>query len=151
LRTPLTAVLGFAESLNDGVVTGDDVPGVGRVIAQEANRLDRLVSDLLDLARLGAADFRLDVTDVDLNPLVSEAARVWQSRCDAAGIPFRVELPMEPLNAATDPRRLRQVIDGLAENALRMTPVGRPIILSLAPGPGSAVIQVRDGGPGLSD
>lgn len=151
LRTPLTAVLGFAESLTDGVVTGDDVPGVGRVIAQEANRLDRLVSDLLDLARLGAADFRLDVTDVDLNSLVSEAARVWQSRCDAAGIPFRFELPMEPVTAATDPRRLRQVIDGLAENALRMTPVGRPIILSLSPGPGSAIIQVRDGGPGLSD
>ena len=151
LRTPLTAVLGFAESLTDGVVTGDDVPGAGRVIAQEANRLDRLVSDLLDLARLGAADFRLDVTDVDLNSLVGEAARVWQARCDAAGIPFRVELPLEPLTTATDPRRLRQVIDGLAENALRMTPTGRPIILSLVPSPGSALIQVRDGGPGLSE
>jgi signal transduction histidine kinase len=151
LRTPLTAVLGFAESLADEVVTGDEVPAVGRVIGQEANRLERLVSDLLDLARLGAADFRLDITDVDLGALVADAAQVWQARCDAAGVPFRLELPMEQLTVATDPRRLRQVIDGLAENALRMTPTGRPIVLALSAGPGSAVLQVRDGGPGLSD
>ena len=151
LRTPLTAVLGFAESLADGVVTGDDVPGVGRVIGQEANRLDRLVSDLLDLARLGAADFRLDITEVDLGALVADAAQVWQARCDAAGVPFRLELPMEQLTVATDPRRLRQVIDGLAENALRMTPTGRPIVLALTAGQGTAILQVRDGGPGLSE
>jgi two-component system OmpR family sensor kinase len=151
LRTPLTAVLGFAESLTDGVVTGDDVPGVGRVIGQEANRLNRLVSDLLDLARLGAADFRLDVTEVEINALVSDAGQVWRARCDAEGVPFRLELPLDTLTVATDPRRLRQVIDGLAENALRMTPTGRPIILSLTAGVNAAVLQVRDGGPGLSD
>jgi two-component system, OmpR family, sensor kinase len=148
LRTPLTAVKGFAESLADGVVTGSDVPGVGRIIGQEANRLDRLVSDLLDLARLGADDFRLDLTDVDLHGLIGEAARVWQTRCDAEGVPFRMDLPMTPVVARTDPRRLRQVIDGLLENALRMTPAGRPIVLSLD---GNGMIQVRDGGPGLSE
>jgi two-component system OmpR family sensor kinase len=148
LRTPLTAVKGFAESLADGVVTGSEVPGVARVIGQEANRLDRLVSDLLDLARLGAEDFRLDLTDVDLSALVADAAKVWRARCDAEGVPFSMELPMTPVVARTDPRRLRQVIDGLAENALRVTPGGRPIVFALAPG---AVLQVRDGGPGLSD
>jgi two-component system, OmpR family, sensor kinase len=148
LRTPLTAVKGFAESLADGVVTGSDVPGVARVIGQEANRLDRLVSDLLDLARLGADDFRLDLTQVDLSALVSDAAKVWQARCDAENVPFSMELPMTPVVARTDPRRLRQVIDGLAENALRVTPSGRPIVFALAPG---AVLQVRDGGPGLSE
>jgi signal transduction histidine kinase len=151
LRTPLTAVLGFAESLADGVVTGADVPGAARVIGQEANRLDRLVSDLLDLARLGAADFRLDVTTVELNALVADAARVWRARCEADGLLFGMELPMDTVLVHTDPRRLRQVLDGLAENALRMTPPGRPIVLSLSLAPGAAVLQVRDGGPGLSE
>lgn len=151
LRTPLTAVKGFAESLADGVVTGAEVPGIARVIDQEANRLDRLVSDLLDLARLGAADFRLDLTDVDLNALVAAAAQVWQSRCESAGQVFRMDLPMETLITHTDPRRLRQVLDGLAENAVRVTPAGRPVVLSLSPAPGAAVLQVRDGGPGLSE
>lgn len=147
LRTPLTAVRGFAESLADGVVTGDEVPGVGRTIETEAERLDRLVSDLLDLARLGADDFRLDITEVDLTALVAETARVWESRC--AG--FRVENLAQPLVVRTDPRRVRQVLDGLASNAVRATPEGAPVVLALRVVPGGAVLEVRDGGPGLSE
>jgi two-component system, OmpR family, sensor kinase len=151
LRTPLTAVTGFAESLADGVVTGDEVPEVGRVIGQEASRLDRLVSDLLDLARLGADDFRLDVADVDLTALLGESAQVWHARCAAAEVAFSLESAAHPVPVRTDPRRLRQVVDGLAENALRVTPAGAPIVLALRSAPGAAVLEVRDGGPGLSE
>lgn len=151
LRTPLTAVKGFAESLADGVVTGADVPATGRVIGAEASRLERLVSDLLDLARLGADDFRLDITNVDLTTLVEDAAAVWRSRCEAEGVVFRVEVPASPVVVRTDPRRLRQVLDGLAENALRVTPAGAPIVFSLSTSAGAAVLQVRDGGLGLSE
>ena len=151
LRTPLTAVSGFAESLADSVVTGDEVAEVGRTIQQEAHRLDRLVSDLLDLARLGADDFRLDIVDVDLAALAAAAAQVWEDRCRRKGIPFALETTDQPLLARTDPRRLRQVLDGLAENALRVTPAGRPIVLGLSKSSNAAVLQVRDGGPGLSE
>ncbi|MFD1151082.1 HAMP domain-containing sensor histidine kinase, partial [Saccharothrix hoggarensis] len=146
LRTPLTAVTGFAESLADGVVTGSEVPAVGRTIGREAHRLDRLVADLLDLARLGADDFRVDLAPVDLTALVSAAAEVWRARCAAKDVEFRLELPAHPVVRVTDPRRLRQVLDGLLENALRVTPAGRPVVLSLGD-----VLQVRDGGPGLSE
>ena len=151
LRTPLTAVRGFAESLADGVVTGGEVPAVGRTIEHEAGRLDRLVSDLLDLARLGADDFRLDVTEVDLTVLVAESARVWHSRCLTVEVDFRLESVPPPVVVHTDPRRLRQVVDGLAENALRATPAGAPMVLALRTTPDAAVLEVRDGGPGLSD
>ncbi|SDI64488.1 Signal transduction histidine kinase [Actinokineospora alba] len=150
LRTPLTAVKGFAESLADGVVTGDAVAAAGRTIDQEATRLDRLVTDLLDLARLGADDFRLDVVAVDLTALVAETATVWSARCATAGIRFTLEAPPDPVIVHADPRRLRQVLDGLAENALRATPSGRPMVLALSRAPGAAVLQVRDGGPGLA-
>lgn len=151
LRTPLTAVRGFAESLADGVVTGDEVPTVGRTIETEAARLDQLVSDLLDLARLGADDFRLDITEVDLTGLMNETARVWESRCASAGVRFHLESPDHPVIVRTDPRRLRQIIDGLASNALRATPTGAPMVLTLRPIPNGATLEVRDGGPGLSD
>lgn len=152
LRTPLTAVSGFAESLADSVVTGEkDVSEVGRTIQQEAHRLDRLVSDLLDLARLGADDFRLDIVDVDLTALTEAAAQVWADRCGRKGVRFGLELPDRPLVVRTDPRRLRQVLDGLAENALRVAPAGSPIVLSLSNGANGALLQVRDGGPGLSE
>ncbi|HEX5119067.1 MAG TPA: HAMP domain-containing sensor histidine kinase [Pseudonocardiaceae bacterium] len=151
LRTPLTAVSGFAESLADGVVTGDEVPRVGRLVLDEARRLDRLVRDLLDLARLGADDFRLDLAELDLTGLVLATAEVWRARCAARDVPYRVEAPDRPVVVVADPRRLRQVLDGLTENALRVTPAGRPIVLSLGVVPGFAVLRVRDGGPGLSD
>ncbi|MET0235926.1 MAG: HAMP domain-containing sensor histidine kinase [Kibdelosporangium sp.] len=148
LRTPLTAVRGFAESLADGVVTGSDAAEVGRTIEKEAQRLERLVNDLLDLARLSADDFRLDIAQVDLTGVAREAADVWSARCAREGVTFRAEIPGHTVLANTDSRRLRQALDGLLENALRVTPAGRPIVLSLGPAP---VFQIRDGGPGLSE
>ena len=119
----------------------------------EAQRLDRLVADLLDLARLRAQDFRLDLTDVDLADLVRQAGQVWADRCAREGVELRVEAPAVPLVVRTDPTRVRQIIDGLAENALRVTPTGQPIVLAVAAAPasGGVLLEVRDGGPGLTD
>ncbi|MEP6695686.1 MAG: HAMP domain-containing sensor histidine kinase [Pseudonocardiales bacterium] len=151
LRTPLTAVKGFAESLADGVTTGADVAPVGATVLAEATRLERLVADLLDLARLGAQDFRIDVTEVDLSSLVADAGRVWAARCRAEGVLFATELPSARLPVTTDATRLRQIVDGLAENALRVTPAGRPIVLAVRAEGDEAVVEVRDGGPGLTE
>jgi two-component system sensor histidine kinase BaeS len=150
LRTPLTAITGFAESLADGVTTGADVRPVGRTVLGEAHRLDRLVSDLLDLARLGAQDFRIDRHPVDLTALVATAGDVWRARCEAVGVRAQIDLPHHSVLCVTDPTRVRQIIDGLAENALRVTPAGAPVVLGLYELPGAAVLQVRDGGPGLT-
>jgi signal transduction histidine kinase len=151
LRTPLTAVLGFAESLADEVVTGSEARRAGETILQESQRLERLVSDLLDLARLGADEFRLDLADVDLTALVDSCAEVWRVRCARSGVQFRWQTPRFPVVVRADARRLRQALDGLAENALRVTPSQAPIVLSLELSPsGAAVLQMRDGGPGLA-
>lgn len=150
LRTPLTAITGFAEALADGVTTQEDVPRVGGVMLGEARRLERLIGDLLDLARLEAADFPIQPVRVDLRGVVRESAGVWAARCNAVGVRFSVEEPPTPLPAMTDPTRVRQIIDGLAENALRVTPAGAPIVLAARAEPGSVVIEIRDGGPGLS-
>ncbi|TNC24568.1 HAMP domain-containing sensor histidine kinase [Amycolatopsis alkalitolerans] len=144
LRTPLTAVHGFAESLADGVVSGDEARQAGQTIQRESQRLERLVSDLLDLARLGADEFRLDLAEIDLTDTVRRCADVWRARCERAGAAFRLELPPHPVFAVADARRLRQVLDGLAENALRVAPA---LTLSLS---AAGVLQVRDGGPGLA-
>jgi len=151
LRTPLTGVIGFAESLADGVVTEpDEVRAAGRTITDEAARLERLVSDMLDLARLGADDFRLDVGDVDLADLVHDAARVWSARCTASGARLVVDAS-GPVVARADPMRTRQVLDGLAENALRVLPDGAPLVLAARLEAGVPVLEVRDGGPGLTE
>ena len=149
LRTPLTAISGYAESLADGVIPPEGVSEAGRIVGAEAGRLERLVADLLDLARLGAADLRLSLVDVDLVTVCQEAAGVWSARCEKVGVRFSAELPAS-LVVRTDPLRVRQVVDNLCENALRVTPAGGPLVIALRPQPGAAVLEVRDGGPGLT-
>ena len=149
LRTPLAAVNGQAQALADGIVPPSEVADVGRTITAEAARLDRLVSDLLDLARLGADSFRLEIAPCDVISLVAEMDRVWRVRCEARGAVLRLELPPGPVLVSTDARRLRQVLDGLAENALRLLGPGQPLVLAVLAG-SEVVLQVRDGGPGLA-
>jgi two-component system OmpR family sensor kinase len=151
LRTPLTAITGYAESMADGLVPAERVPEIGRVLGGEAQRLSRLVGDLLDLARLEAQDVRIEVIDVDLDTLLHATGEVWYQRCTRAGVAFSVEQAAPGARLLTDPTRLRQVLDGLLENALRVTPAGRPIVLAAHRAPDLVVIEIRDGGPGLTD
>jgi two-component system sensor histidine kinase BaeS len=149
LRTPLTAISGYAESLADGVVPADQAPHAGAVILAETHRLTRLVTDLLDLARLDAHDFRVELLPVDLNAVVSSAAAVWGLRCEREGVTFRTEAAEASLVVDTDPERVRQVLDGLLENALRVTPAGAVIVVAARAEGTAAVLEVRDSGPGL--
>jgi len=150
LRTPLTAVTGFAEAIADGVASGSDAVRAGQTIQREAARLSRLVEDLLELARLGADEFRLDMASLDLAALVRDCAEVWQLRCAREDVSLAVSAPSVPVLVLADARRLRQVVDGLAENALRVTPAGAPMVFSLSVSDSSASLSVRDGGPGLA-
>jgi two-component system OmpR family sensor kinase len=153
LRTPLTAITGYAESLAGGVIPEHDTARVGAVMLSEAQRLGRLVADLLDLARLDAADFRMDFVAADVTALAHAAADVWAGRCAAAGVRFVLEAPAFAAVAWSDPARLRQAIDGLLENALRVVPSGTPIVLAVRTEQSAApqvIVEVRDGGPGLT-
>lgn len=151
LRTPLTAIAGYTEALADGVVDAADVRETAAIMRSESERLQRLVSDLLDLSRAGAVELRLTPSDVDMTGLVREAALVWNDRCVREGVAFSLAVPDAPLRITTDALRVRQIIDNLCENALRVTPVGKPLVLELRDAPGGVDIEVRDGGPGLTD
>jgi two-component system OmpR family sensor kinase len=151
LRTPLTAVRGYAEALADGVLDADEVTRAGQVISDEADRLDHLMSDLLALARAEAQDFELAVSDVDLATIVRTAGQAWAESARQSGHGWELDLPNPPVLARADPIRLRQVIDVLVSNALRVTPSGAPVVLAVFVADGQPTVQVRDGGPGLSD
>jgi two-component system sensor histidine kinase BaeS len=90
---------------------------------------------------------------VDLTQLIASAGEAWGARTAAAGLVLRVEVPSQPVPVRTDPGRIRQVLDGLLENALRVVPAGAPIVLTLHPAGDRpfATVEVRDGGPGFTD
>ena len=153
LRTPLTTIKGYAEALADGVVGPEDAQQAGQTVLAEAGHLDRLIGDLLALARLDAVDFPLSVLPVDLVELLGAAGQSWAGRCSGAGLVLHLELPEQPVVVPTDPGRIRQVVDGLLENALRVVPPGAPLVLAVRPAGanGLATVEVRDGGPGFTD
>jgi two-component system, OmpR family, sensor kinase len=151
LRTPLTAIRGYAEALADGLVDAASVASVGRTLAAETERVDRFVGDLLELARLESDDFRIEPSAVDLAALLREAADAWAARAAALGVTIQVNADAAP-TVVSDPRRVRQLVDGLIENALRVSPPGSSLELHATAGPDAgAVVAVRDEGPGLSD
>lgn len=144
LRTPLTAVRGYAEGLADGTVPPKDAREVGATLVGEADRMAGYVADLLALARLEADDFRIAVADVDLAALATKTAEAWQARARGPGI--TVSAQPAPAVVRADPDRLRQVLDALLDNALRVTPRGATVVLASRAG----AIEVRDSGPGLA-
>ncbi len=152
LRTPLTAIRGYAEGLADGVIDGDHTRSTGAVLMAEGARLDRLVTDLLDLARLGAVDFQVNEVPTDISSVVRDTARVWTDRCAPHEVMLALTMESDELTITTDPMRVRQILDNLLENALRMSPRGSRIDIQLTKVAHDSVrVSVRDYGPGLTD
>ena len=142
LKTPLTAIRGHAEALQDAVL--EPAP-TGAVIEREARRLERLVGDLLDLARLRRRAFSVRSEPVDLE----ESALAAFQRHETAAKAFGVELQVlaEPDAVAIgDTDRLLQALSNLVENALRSTPRGGTVRIVARPGR----VDVVDDGPGIA-
>ncbi len=146
LRTPLTAIQGYAEAIEDGTSRGDDTRAAG-VIVGESKRLARLVSDLLDLARLDAHRFSVRLEPVD----VAGVLEAVKSKFERTGDGVTIEVGSCAATVTADPDRLIQVLSNLLENALRYTPPGGRIGLSCARLPDSVAIEVADNGPGFQD
>lgn len=151
LRTPLTSIKGYAEAMSDGMISESDIEKTGALVTNETTRLERLVSDLLDIARLDALDFQLHPTLLSLSQFTADVAEVWNLLCQREDIVFVAKLPPEEIWIETDPIRLRQCIDNLLENALRVTESGGQIQLEVTAQGNMAEIDVQDSGPGLSD
>lgn len=107
------------------------------------------MQDVLDLARLGAREFRLELRDADLADAIRAAGAAHASRAAAAGLRLDVDVP-DSIPARTDPDRVRQVIGNLVENAMRVTPSGGRISISAGIEDGGIGITIADDGPGIA-
>ena len=141
LKTPLTAIRGWAEALAEGAV---DVEDATETVAAESARLERLVQDLLDLARMNRTDFSVHPSDIDLGEVAADAVRRYQQQAAAFGVGL-IAFSDGPAPAVADADRALQVVSNLVENALRLTPRGGEVRVITAPG----LLRVEDTGPGL--
>ncbi len=149
LRTPLTAIRGHATALSDGVVPPDAVPRSLGAIESEATRLEVLVTDLLDLARMDADRFTVNLVPVPAaEPLEHAADALWSS-AESKGVALAVRMDDLPV-IVTDPDRVQQVMVNLIDNAIRWTPPGGTVRVAAVPaGDGGVQVDVSDDGPGI--
>lgn len=147
LRTPLTSIRGYAEAIAEGAVDGAaSRERAAQVILGESKRLERLVADLLDLARLDARQFSLDPQVIDVSAAVAGVAEGFRPAAAEAGL--RVEIDVPPsAPALADPERLGQVVANLIENAWKYAET--TVSVSVRTFETKVEIAVADDGPGI--
>jgi signal transduction histidine kinase len=149
LRTPLTAIRGHVEALREGLADDPDARALSLdVIASEAGRLERLVGDVLDLAKLDARRFTVLREEVDMAQLLERAYTVYGDEARRRDIDYRREVGSRPV-IVSDGDRVLQIVSNLLDNAFRWTPDGGAIELSLRAEDGSVAVGVSDTGPGI--
>jgi two-component system, OmpR family, sensor kinase len=150
LRTPLTAIRGHVEALREGIVSEpDQVLASLDIVAAETDRLERLVGDVLDLAKLQAHRFTVRHEEVDLGRVLDHAYGAFAEEARRREIDYQVDGGTEAPVIFSDGDRVLQVISNLLSNAFRWTPDGGRIELALGSSNGVVRVDVVDSGPGV--
>jgi signal transduction histidine kinase len=151
LRTPLTAIRGHVEAIREGIVREpDQVRSSLDIIAAETDRLERLVGDVLDLAKLQAHRFTVRHEEVDLTRVLDHAYGAFAEEARRREIDYRLAADADPPVIVSDGDRVLQVITNLLSNAFRWTPDGGRIELLLRSENGVVRVDVLDTGPGVA-
>jgi len=147
LRTPLTSIRGYADAIGDG--TAAEPAEAARVISTEAQRLSRLVGDLLDLARLDAREFSFQLQRLPVNEVVTETVEGFRPTAEGCGVALQVVDPPGSVPSLIDPDRLAQALANLLDNGLKYATSAVSVTTTIGPG-GDVTIAVSDDGPGIA-
>jgi len=151
LRTPLTAIRGYVETLLEGAV---DEPGRARpfleVVARHAERMSRLVDDLLDLSNIESGRLQLERHAVPLDEVARPVLALHQEAASKKGITLRLEIPPDLPPALADRDRLQQILINLVDNAIKFTSAGQVTLSAQKASSSRLEVMVTDTGTGIS-
>ena len=149
LKTPLTVIGGFTETLRDRNLSDEDRQRFLTTIDANARRMQRIVDDLLDLSRYESGSWTPNTVANDLAGVVTDVFTSVQRAADAKGVALRFDAPPEARLVDADPTALRQVLSNLVENAVRYTAHGAVVVRAEAIGDRGTTIGVADTGSGI--
>jgi signal transduction histidine kinase/CheY-like chemotaxis protein len=151
LRTPLTSILLYTQMLREelGALSVEDQSKFLGIIADECNRLSRLVDDLLEVQRLESDRVRWDMKPQDLTETIRTCARVFEALANSKSIELVVACPDSLPPAQADADKIAQVLSNLMSNAMKYTPSGGKVQLSAEARGGEILLRVADSGPGI--
>jgi len=150
LRTPIAMLQGYSEALIDDVAQDEEQrKELAKVIYDESLRMGRLVNELLDLARMEAGYTNLNQEDVAVKPFVERVVHKFSTLAREKNIELTVHLSVDVEFAYMDPDRIEQVLTNLIDNAIRHTPSGGKIIVTVESDEQRLYIEVKDTGSGI--
>ncbi len=150
LKTPLTSISGYAETLLGDSADAETTRRFLGTILNNARRMQRLVDDLLDLSRIEAGRWQPSRTEVDLAAVAGESWAALAGRTDAAGVELTLDILPDAGLVSADLDALRQVLTNLMDNSLRYTPAGGRITCLSRRVPGGVAVSIRDNGAGIT-
>ncbi len=149
LRTPLNAIVGWAELARRPGQSPDKVDKALAVVERNARALADIIADLLDVSRISSGKLRIEVAPVDLGGVVTAALDALRAAADAKRITLSTSLEVPDAMVAGDAVRLQQVAWNLVSNAIKFTPPGGRVEVSIEARSGGLRLSVRDTGPGI--
>ena len=149
LKTPLTVIGGFAETLADPTVAAPDRERFAETIVANVRRMQRIVDDLLDLSRIESGGWVPQPARVDVAAAAADAIVPCRDNAREKGVTLDVDVPADAATASADPTAVRQVVANLVDNAIRYTPRGGRVTVFAERAPHGVWIGVRDTGAGI--
>ncbi len=146
-RTPLTGIRGFSEMIRDDDLTPDEVREYAANINTDAQRLSRMITDMLDLDRMESGRMELARDQVEVNRIIAEVAD--RVRPNAPAHPLTLDLGTDLPPVVGDADKIAQVVTNLLSNAVKYSPDGGPITVTTRAEAGRVHISVRDRGLGI--
>ena len=150
LRSPITAISGDVEGMRDGTIGQEDYPQYLTIVSDETTRLKNLIGDLLKLSRLEKADAALNKTNFDICELLSRVLLHRTGDLEAKKMDVECDFAPEPCMVSADESRIEQVAVNLLDNAIKFTPDGGVIRMSVRVNQGICTVIVQDNGVGIS-
>jgi len=150
LRTPLNAIVGWGQMLRSGGLSHETEQRAVDTIERNGRALAQLVADLLDVSRVVSGNLHVDEGQVDLRGIVEAALDAARPVATSNGVVLEALLPELPLNTVGDATRLQQVVGNILGNALKFTPKGGHVMLSLVVEGEIARLEITDDGPGIA-
>jgi PAS domain S-box-containing protein len=151
LRNPLGVVLAASDLLLDLPLDETERRRQTEIIQRSGKRMQSLIEDLLDVARIEAGAFVVRPSLEDLDPIVESARALFADQAERRGVALSVDAPGRHPRARVDRDRLLQALANLLDNALRVTPPGGRVVIGVAERDDDVVLSVSDTGPGIPD
>lgn len=150
LRSPMTAIRGWIQLLKEGALDPEEASDALSMIDSSTRVQARIIEDLMDVSRIIAGKVMIEPSNIQLAPVVENVVATFRPAAALQGIKLTAALPAEPLSVWADATRLQQIGWNLISNAIKFTPRGGSVHVSLAREDDVAVFRVRDTGEGIS-